>query len=48
MIPITITSGGSVSGGVYGGYNVPKKERVSNLAIIFQAGTVIQPSNQWN
>ena len=37
VIPITITAGGSVRGGVYGGYNVPKKELVSNLAIQFQA-----------
>ncbi len=38
VIPVTITAGGSVTGGVYGGYNVPKRELVSNLAIIFQAG----------
>ncbi len=38
VIPITITAGGSVTGGAYGGYNVPKRELVSNLAIIFQAG----------
>ena len=37
VIPITITSGGSVSGGMYGGYNVPKRELVSNLAILFQS-----------
>ena len=38
VIPVTITAGGSVTGGVHGGYNVPKRELVSNLAIIFQAG----------
>ena len=37
VIPITITAGGSVTGGVYGGYNVPKRELVSNLAIQFQS-----------
>ena len=37
VIPVTITAGGSVTGSVYGGYNVPKRELVSNLAIIFQA-----------
>ncbi len=37
IIPITITAGGTVKGSVYGGYNVPKKELVSNLAIQFQA-----------
>ncbi len=37
VIPITITAGGSVTGGAYGGYNVPKRELVSNLAILFQA-----------
>jgi len=37
VIPATITAGGSVTGGVFGGYNVPKRELVSNLAIIFQA-----------
>ena len=38
VIPVTITAGGSVTGSVFGGYNVPKRELVSNLAIIFQAG----------
>ncbi len=37
IIPITITAGGNVSGGAFGGYNVPKKELVSNLAIVFQS-----------
>ena len=37
VIPVTITAGGSVTGNVRGGYNVPKRELVSNLAIIFQA-----------
>jgi len=37
VIPVTITAGGSVTGSVFGGYNVPKRELVSNLAIIFQA-----------
>ncbi len=38
VIPVTITAGGSVTGSVFGGYNVPKRELVSNLAIILQAG----------
>ncbi len=38
VIPVTITAGGSVTGSVFSGYNVPKRELVSNLAIIFQAG----------
>ncbi len=38
IIPITITGGGSVNGAMWSGYNVPKKELVSNLVIIFQAG----------
>ncbi|MCH8997857.1 MAG: hypothetical protein IID48_06265 [Proteobacteria bacterium] len=37
VIPITITAGGSVTGGSFGGYNVPKRELVSNLAILFQS-----------
>ncbi len=37
IIPITITGSGKVSGGAFGGYNVPKKELVSNLVIVFQA-----------
>ncbi len=37
IIPITITGSGKVSGGAFGGYNVPKKELVSNLVIAFQA-----------
>ncbi len=37
VIPVTITVGGSVTGGLYGGYNVPKRELVSNLAILFQS-----------
>ena len=37
IVPITITAGGSVTGSAYGGYNVPKRELVSNLAIQFQA-----------
>lgn len=37
VVPITITAGGSVTGGAYGGYNVPKRDLVSNLAIQFQA-----------
>ena len=37
VIPVTFTAGGSVTGSVFGGYNVPKRELVSNLAIIFQA-----------
>ena len=37
VIPITITAGGSVTGGAYGGFNVPKKELVSNLAILLQS-----------
>ena len=37
VIPVTITFGGSVTGGMYGGYNVPKRELVSNLAILFQS-----------
>ncbi len=37
VVPITITAGGSVTGSAYGGYNVPKRELVSNLAIQFQA-----------
>ncbi len=36
VIPVTITAGGSVTGSVYGGYNVPKRELVSNLAILHQ------------
>ncbi len=38
VIPVTITAGGSGTGSVFSGYNVPKRELVSNLAIIFQAG----------
>ncbi len=38
VIPVTFTAGGSVTGSTYGGYNVPKRELVSNLAIILQAG----------
>ncbi len=37
VVAITITAGGSVTGSTYGGYNVPKRELVSNLAIQFQA-----------
>ncbi len=37
VVPITITAGGSVTGGASGGYNVPKRELASNLAIQFQA-----------
>ncbi len=37
IIPVTITAGGKMSGGAFGGYNVPKKELVSNLVIIFQS-----------
>ena len=48
VVPVTITPGSSGTGSVSSGYNVPKRELVSNLAIIFQAGTIIQPSNQWN
>ncbi len=38
VIPVTITAGSSGTGSVFSGYNVPKRELVSNLAIIFQAG----------
>ena len=38
VIPITITAGGTARGGAYGGFNVPKRELVSNLAILFQSG----------
>ncbi len=38
VVPISITSGGKVSGGTFGGYNVPKKELVSNLVILLQTG----------
>ena len=37
IIPVTITAGGKMSGGAFGGYNVPKKELVSNLVIVFQS-----------
>ncbi len=37
IIPVTITAGGKMSGSAFGGYNVPKKELVSNLVIVFQA-----------
>ncbi len=37
VIPITIKFSGSISGSVYGGYKVPKRELVSNLAILFQS-----------
>ena len=38
IAPVTITAGGTASGGSYYGFNVPKRELVSNLAILFQAG----------
>ena len=38
VIPITITAGGSVSGGMFSSYNVPKRDLVSNLAILLQSG----------
>ena len=38
VAPVMITGGGSVTGNSRSGYNVPKRELVSNLAIIFQAG----------
>ena len=38
VVPVTITAGSSGTGSVFSGYNVPKRELVSNLAIIFQAG----------
>ncbi len=37
IIPVTITTGTSVTGGALVGYNVPKRELVSNLAILLQA-----------
>jgi hypothetical protein len=37
VIPVTITAGGSGTGSVFSGYNVPKRELVSNLAILLQA-----------
>ena len=38
VIPITITFGGSVSGSMFSSYNVPKRDLVSNLAILLQSG----------
>ncbi len=40
VVPIDITFGGAAHGGGYGGFNVPKKELVSNLAILFQSERV--------
>ncbi len=37
VIPVTITFGGSVNGGTFYGLNVPKRQLVSNLAILLQA-----------
>ncbi len=37
IIPVTITTGTSVTGGTLAGYNVPKRDLVSNLAILLQA-----------
>ncbi len=37
IIPVTITTGTSVTGGALVGYNVPKRDLVSNLAILLQA-----------
>ncbi len=37
VIPVTITAGTSVTGGALVGYSVPKRELVSNLAILLQA-----------
>ena len=37
VIPVTITAGGSVNGGPFFGYSVPKRQLVSNLVILFQA-----------
>ena len=45
VIPITITFGGSVNGGPFFGYHVPKRQLVSNLAIFLQADRLkIAPS----
>lgn len=38
VIPISITFGGKVNGDRFLGYNVPKRQLVSNLAIVLQAG----------
>ena len=38
VTPIMITGGAAARGSRWGGYNVPKKELVSNLAILFQSG----------
>ncbi len=43
IIPVTIVFSGTVSGGRLGGYNVPKRDLVSNLAIIFQDARLKSP-----
>ena len=37
IVPVTIIFSGSASGGSYFGFNVPKRDLVSNLAILFQS-----------
>lgn len=38
VVPITITFGGAVTGNNWSSYHVPKRDLVSNLAILFQSG----------
>ena len=37
IVPVTIVFSGSASGGSHFGFNVPKRDLVSNLAILFQS-----------
>jgi hypothetical protein len=43
IIPVTIVFSGTVSGDRLGGFNVPKRDLVSNLAIIFQDARLKSP-----